>query len=116
MVEFQTFASVTPLGKPVVPHVAHSKHFEKVTGLRCSQPFWRLAVSAEGDVSPCCMSYGFLPELTVGNIFEGGMSLREVWESNRIQAIREDLRQNEASHPTCRQCLSSFYKLKSMKD
>ena len=115
MVEFQTFAAITPIGKPVVPHVAQSRHFEHLTGLSCSQPYWRLAVSAQGDVSPCCMSYGFLPELTVGNIFDGGMTLREVWESKKIQAIREDLKGGPRAFATCRQCLNSFYKLKYIK-
>jgi radical SAM protein with 4Fe4S-binding SPASM domain len=114
MVEFQTFASITPIGKPTAPHVARSRHFEHLTGLSCSQPYWRLAVGSQGDVSPCCMSYGFQSELTPGNIFDGGMTLREVWDSDKMKAIREDLRDGPRKSATCKQCLNSFYKLKCM--
>lgn len=53
----------------------------------CIDPFRRLSVIANGEVLPCCSFFG--RNLVIGNIHNE--TLKEVWHSDKMQQIREDL-------------------------
>jgi len=64
----------------------------------CIDPFRRLAVTADGRILPCCTFHGKC--LPIGNINE--ITLKEAWESTRLQEIRGNLL-NDAE-PICLAC------------
>jgi radical SAM protein with 4Fe4S-binding SPASM domain len=68
----------------------------------CKEPFQRLAISANGNVSPCCTF--FSKKVIVGNA--NRTSIKEIWDSKTVKKIREKLiKQNPL--PACRECLCS---------
>jgi radical SAM protein with 4Fe4S-binding SPASM domain len=117
-VEFQTYASVLPIGSTARSHVADHPAFMQVPGMECSQMNWRLSVSASGDVSPCCLSYGFLEEITLGNVFTGDKSLLDIWRSDRMKQFQITHNEPEGfkKYKTCDQCMQQFYVLREWGD
>ena len=113
-VEFQTYASVIPIGATNRPHVASHPAFMQVPGMECNQMNWRLSVGAQGDVSPCCLSYGFLEEITLGNIFNDGLTLLDIWRSDRMKSFQATHLEDGGlkKYKTCDQCMQQFYVLK----
>jgi radical SAM protein with 4Fe4S-binding SPASM domain len=68
----------------------------------CKMPFRRLAIFADGRVAPCCSLYS--NNLIVGNINE--QSLKEIWDGDEINALREELIEGNL-RPVCEACLKS---------
>ena len=67
----------------------------------CPQPFYQLAVSANGEVSPCCVDWNH--DLTIGNASE--QSMVAIWNSPRANEFRRaHLRGERGGIPTCRDC------------
>lgn len=69
----------------------------------CPEPFRRLSLFANGDVSCCCTF--FSKKLIVGNINQ--MSLKEIWNSRGIKQIREGL-MREDPVSLCRECFETI--------
>jgi radical SAM protein with 4Fe4S-binding SPASM domain len=65
---------------------------------KCIDPFRRLAVTALGEILPCCAFYG--KSMVIGDIRE--MTLREAWESERMKQMRENLLNDQ--EPLCLAC------------
>jgi len=72
---------------------------EKV--FNCRSPWQRLAVTASGEILPCCDFNG--RNLVLGNINE--VTLNEAWKSKKMIKIREDLINGKS--PTCESCQRS---------
>ena len=67
----------------------------------CPQPFNRLDIWANGDVTPCCTFYG--KNLVLGNI--DTKTLKEIWRGDKIEALREEFRTGDLN-PNCEMCLA----------
>ena len=75
-----------------------------ITNFKCSQPWVRCAIFANGDVFPCCMNYG--RKAPVGNIFE--TDLISIWNSQAVKFIQNINRDGEYyRHKICRYCIES---------
>lgn len=67
----------------------------------CPEPFYTLAIRANGDVSVCCIDWS--GGLIVGNLRDS--SLREIWEGEPIRRIQSlHLAKKRDSIPACRNC------------
>ena len=67
----------------------------------CSQPWEKLTVWANGDVSPCCTFHG--KNLIIGNI--NYQSIQELWNGSNINKIREQLRSGNINK-VCHECIT----------
>ena len=67
----------------------------------CQQPFTRLSIIENGQVSPCCLDYD--QDLVIGDLNK--QSLKEIWESNEIKGIRNIMKKGEFYKiPACATC------------
>jgi len=66
----------------------------------CYQPFQRLYISNNGDVHPCCASYGM--RLVLGNIYKN--SLLEIWNNKETQSFRKIINDEDKQPEICRLC------------
>ena len=79
---------------------------EKVEDFRCTEPWRKLLVRANGDVLPCCSFYGY--DVTLGNF--KNTSLFELFNSPRTSQMRQNFKQGAYVDEACRNCSQSFYK------
>lgn len=69
---------------------------------KCSQPWTRCAIFANGDVFPCCMDWG--RRSPVGNILQ--RELADIWHSPEVRYIQDISEAGEfRKHPMCAQCV-----------
>jgi len=101
LVEFQGFRHVSGTPEPGI-------EFEKTT-VTCSNPFRRLMIWPEGDVTLCC-GYRF-PDVILGNVLDH--SIRSLWHSEKMDRIRESFKTNQGLPETCAKCLVSNYQVRS---
>lgn len=84
---------------------------EEVTSVQsiCSSPFYSLAIKSDGCVLPCCadVEKGVLGKIT-------NISLRQIWESDRMQSLRINLLESKID-VLCEKCDLPFYS-RSSKD
>jgi radical SAM protein with 4Fe4S-binding SPASM domain len=75
----------------------------KEVKIECRAPFQRMAVFANGDVSPCCTF--FSKKLIVGNA--NNATLKEIWNSDDVKKVRDAL---VAKKPLaiCAECLKKI--------
>ena len=74
---------------------------ENVAGAKCNQPWEKLTIWANGDVSPCCTFHG--KNLIIGNVnYE---TVDELWNGEKITKVREQLSSGKLN-PVCHECLS----------
>jgi len=69
--------------------------------LRCHQPWEKLTIWANGDVSPCCTFHG--KNVIVGNVETE--TLKDIWHGDKINNIRAQLASGNLN-PVCRVCLT----------
>ena len=75
---------------------------------RCSQPFQRLAILPDGDVSACCADYS--KKLVVGNVYQS--SIYDIWSSSKLEHIRSLIKAGKYNQiEACRACVSSYWTL-----
>lgn len=67
----------------------------------CRAPFQRLAIFANGDVSPCCSFYS--KKLIVGNV--DSLSLKQIWDSEQVHRIRDGMLKKRPVF-VCADCLT----------
>lgn len=66
----------------------------------CPQPFYMLAVTAAGDIRPCC---SYFSPIELGNV--NNSSLLEAWESSRMEMVTKTMLQGRRKYmPVCGQC------------
>ena len=66
----------------------------------CYEPYQRLFIFNNGNVSPCCTMFG--GNLIVGNIYKN--SIYDIWHGNKIGKIRNKLRNKKSWADACRKC------------
>ncbi|MBD3426547.1 MAG: radical SAM protein [Candidatus Omnitrophica bacterium] len=72
---------------------------------KCSMPYQRMFIRNNGDVSPCCSTYGF--QLPVGNVYES--SIYEIWNGKRLSTLRKRINGPFEKQPIpCRKCRRSL--------
>lgn len=102
IVEFQGFRHVE--GTPVVV----DGKFKKLKS-KCSNPFRRIMIWPEGDMSLCC---GYRsPDVTLGNIIDN--SILSLWNSKKMNKIRRAFQGLEQLPITCKICMNSNYQIES---
>jgi radical SAM protein with 4Fe4S-binding SPASM domain len=70
--------------------------------LRCHQPWEKLTIWSNGDVSPCCTFHG--KNLIVGSVHR--QTVGEIWNGEKIGEVRRQLA-NGTLNPVCRVCLEN---------
>lgn len=103
IVEFQNFQAIRDYTELLKPEgaVLNNKFV-------CNAPWQQVVIRANGDVLPCCSFYG--TGLVVGNITDS--SIYEIWHSQQMQRLREELLNNNFSFsPACKTCSETFYNL-----
>lgn len=75
-----------------------------VKKFRCSQPFQRLAIRADGMVVPCCNGFG--EKIALGNVFRE--SIKKMWHSKKENYLRRIHKRGEYyKDPVCLECASA---------
>ena len=71
--------------------------------LVCPQPFFMMAVTATGDVYPCCSYYD---PTSFGNVCD--TKLKDIWESREMRSFQKMLlsgkRKEQNRYPVCKTC------------
>ena len=98
MTDFSQVDELAETGEANNPEIFN---LEALESPYCPQPFNRLDVWSNGDVTPCCTFYG--KNLVLGNV--KSQTLREIWHSERINEIREEFRSGKIN-PNCQMCLA----------
>lgn len=77
----------------------------------CLSPFFEMAIFADGSVSPCCFMFRDAEEY----VDIKGKSVREVWEGDTFEKLRQ---QSLAGEPTgsCKECLVSHEEMKDLEE
>ncbi|MFI5351022.1 MAG: radical SAM/SPASM domain-containing protein [Elusimicrobiota bacterium] len=66
----------------------------------CSVPWDQISVAWDGDVVPCCYDYD--KKYVLGNVHK--QPLNEIWNGERMRALRKEFISNDVSNPLCRNC------------
>lgn len=73
----------------------------------CREPWHRIAVNANGSVSPCCLPWreGF----TMGDVSK--QSMKEIWNSEKMQRLRRNLLENKFDNEfdKCQICMEQKF-------
>lgn len=67
----------------------------------CPQMFYEIMVHSDGSVSPCCVDYHYKKE-NLGNVKTE--TLKNIWNSSRLQQVRRDMITGKCSYEICKQC------------
>lgn len=68
----------------------------------CGYPSQRLVIDTQLNVFPCCVDYNKVMKL--GNLKRD--SIMDIWNSRKLQTIRDKLRQNKMPSRVCKNCTS----------
>ena len=83
--------------------INHPDQYEVKTKELCLNPFLSVSIHANGDVVPCCMTWG--TEWVYGNLFDN--SLEEIWNDNpKVEEFREMHRTDKNLPSFCANCYS----------
>ena len=74
---------------------------KSVAGAKRNQPWEKLTVWANGDVSPCCTFHG--KNLIIGNV--NLETVDELWNGEKITKVRDQVASGKLN-PVCHECLS----------
>jgi radical SAM protein with 4Fe4S-binding SPASM domain len=98
MSDFSEVDELAETGKATEPKVYNASALDTPY---CPQPFNRLDVWSNGDVTPCCTFYG--KNLVLGNVKT--QSLKEIWDGAKINDLRNQFRSGKLN-PNCEMCLA----------
>jgi len=72
----------------------------------CSQPYQRLLIQSNGDVSPCCSYYGYCN--IIDNIYK--QSIYDIWNSKKMKKLRILINCDDVNKQPvfCRKCREGF--------
>jgi radical SAM protein with 4Fe4S-binding SPASM domain len=70
------------------------------TAVQCTWPWERMTILWDGDVVPCCFDYD--KKYVLGNIKDSTLS--DIWNSKRIQQLRQEFISNNVRNPLCINC------------
>ena len=75
----------------------------KKSGYNCQQPWQRVLVRSNGEVTPCCAF--FSAELSLGNMKDH--NLHELWNSKEMHELRSMHKLgNYGDNPWCKKCVN----------
>lgn len=80
-----------------------------VKSFRCTEPWRKLIIRANGDVLPCCSFYGY--EIVLGNCLQ--ISLKDIFQHAMCQQFRQDFKKGIYHLRPCLACSKSFYMVKT---
>jgi radical SAM protein with 4Fe4S-binding SPASM domain len=66
----------------------------------CDFPWEKMTVSWDGHVVPCCFDYN--KKYSLGDINK--QSLQEIWNGEKMHALRREMMSNKVSNPLCAGC------------
>lgn len=66
----------------------------------CNVPWETLSVTWDGEVVPCCFDYD--KKYPLGNLKDA--TLAEIWNGERMQALRREFMANDVQNPLCKNC------------
>jgi len=73
----------------------------------CAEPYQRLFINYDGNISPCCSFFGY--EISLGNIYED--SIYNIWHNSKIKKLRSCVNGPESEQfIACKKCRLSFMK------
>jgi radical SAM protein with 4Fe4S-binding SPASM domain len=70
------------------------------SAVACTLPWEVVTIAWNGDVLPCCYDYD--AKVVLGNV--GGQPLADIWNGDKLQAIRSEFIENKVTNPLCRHC------------
>ncbi len=89
------------LGSEKYEEFEDSFRTEGATLAECPMPYQRMFIRNNGDILPCCSSYGY--EIPVGNIYEN--MIYEIWNSELMKQLRKSINGPSGRQPLpCRKC------------
>lgn len=106
LVDFQNFSAIEGYTEYLCP-----TGFEAIEDFQCNSPWQEVVIRANGDVLPCCSLYG--SEVVLGNLKEN--SIYEIWNSDKMKKLREELAEGTYSHKACQTCIKTFYVSKDIQ-
>lgn len=101
-IEIQSFSNLF-IGHPLCDEKSDKFHLEDVSMGDCYDPWRRLSIQNNGNVFPCCSTYG--NEVVVGNIYNN--SILEMWNSKKFREIRDRIN-NDNQPYGCKKCRNSL--------
>ena len=101
------------VGKSNYEKIKREYHLSDVPFTVCPQPYRRLTITCDGNVLPCCSSYGL--EIIVGNIYRE--SVCKIWNSRKMNELRLKVNALDQEQPqACKRCKDSIYFEKRKKE
>jgi radical SAM protein with 4Fe4S-binding SPASM domain len=76
------------------------KEHEPTEKVVCDFPWEKITVPWDGEFVPCCFDYN--KKYSLGNINE--QSLVEIWNGDRMHALRREMKSNNVTNPLCQGC------------
>jgi len=76
---------------------------EKIIGKSCNDVFRNIMIKSDGSIIP---AHGRCYNVSIGNIYDH--SLKDIWNSRKLQQFRLDLIRNGGLLPACSRCCSAF--------
>jgi radical SAM protein with 4Fe4S-binding SPASM domain len=70
------------------------------SAVACTLPWEVMTIAWNGDVVPCCYDYD--AKVVLGNMKE--QSLSDIWNGEKLQAIRMEFIENKVTNPLCKKC------------
>ncbi len=103
MVTIQEYQPPTPEDAFIGQHAASKRVPDDYT---CPQPFERVTIKGNGNLTPCCAQYSY--KLTIGNVKENG--IHSLWNSPKLKNLRRHMKEGTWDQlPVCKSCLESSY-------
>jgi radical SAM protein with 4Fe4S-binding SPASM domain len=76
------------------------RHYKDTFRVTCDFPWRRMVIAWSGDVVPCCHDYDV--KMSLGNVQTE--SLAQIWNGEKMQALRNEFIRGNVSNPVCRDC------------
>ncbi|MFA5374523.1 MAG: radical SAM/SPASM domain-containing protein [Dehalococcoidia bacterium] len=93
-----------------LPHECKCPPAER-SAVMCTLPWEVMTVAWNGDVLPCCYDYN--GRYVLGNM--GSQPLADIWNGEKIQAIRKEFIENRVTNPLCRNCEKLYMPLEQRR-
>ncbi|MDA8092879.1 MAG: radical SAM/SPASM domain-containing protein [Betaproteobacteria bacterium] len=77
-----------------------ARRYKDVFRVTCDFPWRRMVVTWTGSVVPCCHDYDV--KMPLGDLRT--QSLEEIWNGEKMLALRQELISGEIANPVCRDC------------
>ena len=81
------------------------------SAVACTLPWEVMTVTWNGEVVPCCYDYD--AKMVLGNM--ANQSLADIWNGEKLQAIRSEFIANKVTNPLCRHCEKLYLPLEQRR-